>query len=226
MKNLLKFLSVSVMLAASASVASATTISFTITDNGTQIGTGTNNLGIISLTGSDANFSISGNAVGTPAQPAPDLSTNNFDLATDGAAGTIVISITETGLTSPITPVKETFTTNSTDSDGFLSDTIFNYFDNTDAPDGTQNTFGSASYNGNDSFSSGMTGLVSPTGTYSETTVYTLIFGSTTQTEGSVSASDQIVATGATPEPNSLVLLGTGLMSAAGVVFRRRRSVA
>jgi len=29
-----------------------------------------------------------------------------------------------------------------------------------------------------------------------------------------------------TPEPNSLVLLGTGLASAAGMVFRRRRSVA
>jgi PEP-CTERM motif len=33
-------------------------------------------------------------------------------------------------------------------------------------------------------------------------------------------------STSATPEPSSLMLLGTGLVSAAGVVFRRRRSVA
>lgn len=32
-------------------------------------------------------------------------------------------------------------------------------------------------------------------------------------------------ALGATPEPNSLVLLGTGLVSAAGVVMRKRRTV-
>jgi hypothetical protein len=50
-----------------------------------------------------------------------------------------------------------------------------------------------------------------------------------TQTDGSYSGSGTFASppnSTVTPEPSSLVLLGTGLASAAGMVFRRRRLVA
>jgi hypothetical protein len=223
MKSIAKFLAIGVFAAATTLSAHANTISFTIYDGATVIGTGTSATGVISLSGSDSAFSVSGSAIGSPTLNAPNLSTQSFSISdTSGAAATLTISITETGLTTGAGAVMNTFALNSLLGGGFSSANISNYYSSSNVPFGEQYLLGSATYSGHDSFSSAAFGSIGATGTYSETSVYTLTYaqGAT----GTVSASDQIIST--TPEPNSLVLLGTGLASAAGVVFRKRRSIA
>lgn len=206
--------------------ASASTISYKIFDGSAQIGSGSSSSGsLINATGSDGNFFVSLNAVG-PASMAPNFSTNDFSIAVSSLTtpSVLTIYVTNTGLTSAPTTVQSTFTTNAlASSNEFTGDTIANYYDASNTAYGTASLLGSAAFTGAGGFAGPMSAFLSASGMYSETTIYTLNFATSTAAD-TVTASSQIVA--ATPEPNSLVLLGSGLFGAAGMVFKRRRNAA
>jgi hypothetical protein len=213
------FIPCAALLFVAASTAHADTLSYDVFVNGSSIGTGSTTTGIISgATATGDGFSVILSAIGAPAQSPPSLSTDDFNIASTGVAGIVKIEVTDIGLTSGNTGVTNTFTTNSLDGGGFASDTIDNYYDNTNLAYGTQHLLGSAAYSGIGSFSGTEGGTLTQTGTYSETTIYTLDFNAAGGAESSVTASSQVTPT---PEPSTLVLLGTGLLAAAGVTRRQ-----
>ena len=218
------FAAVAFIGAVAIATAHADTLSYRVFDGSTVIGSGSSTTGTISGSASDTYFSVGVNASGSPFLNAPRFATSTFTESTHGLASATVltIEITDQGLTSPVTPVVDTFGTNSLNGGDFVSDTISNYFGPANAAYGMAELLGSATFTGDGSFSSGPTlgAYLSPDGTYSETTIYTLNFG-TNGGNGTVSTNAQIAAVAATPEPSSFALLGTGLLGVLGVMRKR-----
>ena len=159
-------------------------------------------------------------ATGAPILAQGNLATTSVNVNSSNAA-TITVYITEQGLTAPVgsTNFLSAFTQNNFFGNvlSVVESTLYSSTNQLYA--GTQ--MGTATFTTPGPTTATSNYNVGTSGLYSETAVYVVTVGS-----GGGTANDTInitAAAAATPEPSSLMMLGTGLMSAAGMMIRRRK---
>lgn len=180
------------------SVASANTITISVTGGTPASVSGNGDLGPISYLGHTASFTtVTVSALGSGVLPEPDLDTTTID-ATTHSSGTLTIDVLETGLTTPINHLTSAFSTSKLPAGWTVAESTFINGVLVDSQ-----TF--AATGGVDK-----TSAVSVGATYTEMEQYVI----TATHSGSIAAG---ITTTSVPEPATLTLIGMGLLGLLGI---------
>ena len=149
-------------------------------------------------------FSVQASATGSPVNPSAELLSNTIDISTE-TSGTLFISATETGISSPTGSAVgflSSFTSNEVGTG--LSVTESTYIDPNNGAFATTQLLGTHTF-GAIGTSVQTTTLSIPSGPYSETEVFKIVALGTGHTNDSIEINP-------VPEPDSFAVLGVGLL--------------